>query len=416
MRERCADFTARRIASALAVADGAARPAYVESGGDLVRRARPRLDRVTLGEGRSVLANGAVTREDRAMTYVYDFSDGNKDQKDLLGGKGANLAEMTNLGLPVPPGFTISTEACRAYLEAGDVPDGLDGEIDERLRALEEAMGRRLGDPADPLLVSVRSGAKFSMPGMMETVLNVGLNDESVRGLAAQSDDERFAMDSYRRLLQMFGATVLGIESEVFARALDKLKKDRGTESDTDLGVDDLRELVETFKRAISEHTGRDFPQDPREQLDLAMRAVFDSWNTERAVLYRRQERIEEGLGTAVNVQAMVFGNRGDDSGLRGRLHPRPRLGQPGRVRRLPPERPGRGRRRGHPQHGLAGRHGEDRQDVARRAARRSCRPSRSTTATCATSSSPSSAASSGCSRPGSASAPPRRRSGSVAT
>ena len=150
---------------------------------------------------------------------------------------------------------------------------------------------------------------------MMETVLNVGLNDESVRGLAEQSSDERFAMDSYRRLLQMFGATVLGIESEVFAKALDRLKKDRGTESDTDLGVDDLRGLVDTFKQAIEEHAGRGFPQDPREQLDLAMRAVFDSWNTERAVLYRRQERIAEGMGTAVNVQAMVFGNRGDDSG-----------------------------------------------------------------------------------------------------
>ena len=249
------------------------------------------------------------------MTYVYDFTQGDKDQKDLLGGKGANLAEMTNLGLPVPPGFTVSTAACRAYLDVGDVPDGLDGEIDEHLRGLEDSMGRRLGDAADPLLVSVRSGAKFSMPGMMETVLNVGLNDDSVRGLAEQSRDERFAMDSYRRLLQMFGATVLGIDSEVFSRALDKLKKDRGTESDTDLGADDLRELVETFKGSISEHAGRDFPQDPREQLDLAMRAVFDSWNTERAVLYRRQERIEEGLGTAVNVQAMVFGNLGDDSG-----------------------------------------------------------------------------------------------------
>ncbi len=249
------------------------------------------------------------------MTYVYDFSYGDKDQKDLLGGKGANLAEMTNLGLPVPPGFTISTEACRAYLEAGDVPDGLDAEIGEHLHTLEEAMGRRLGDAGDPLLVSVRSGAKFSMPGMMETVLNVGLNDESVQGLATQSNDERFAMDSYRRLLQMFGATVLGIESEVFSKALDKLKKNRGTESDTDLGVDDLRELVDSFKKSIAEHAGRDFPQDPREQLDLAMRAVFDSWNTERAVLYRRQERIEEGLGTAVNVQAMVFGNLGDDSG-----------------------------------------------------------------------------------------------------
>ena len=249
------------------------------------------------------------------MTYVYDFTEGDKDQKDLLGGKGANLAEMTNLGLPVPPGFTISTEACRAYLEVGDLPDGLTGEIDEHLAALEKEMGRRLGEPADPLLVSVRSGAAVSMPGMMETVLNVGLNDESVRGLAEQSDDERFAMDSYRRLLQMFGATVLGIDSEVFAKALDRLKKDRGTESDTGLGFDDLRGLVDTFKKAIQEHAGRDFPQDPREQLALAMRAVFDSWNTERAVLYRRQERIAEGMGTAVNVQAMVFGNRGDDSG-----------------------------------------------------------------------------------------------------
>ena len=249
------------------------------------------------------------------MSYVYDFHEGSKDQKDLLGGKGANLAEMTNLGLPVPPGFTISTRACRAYLEKGDVPDGLAEEIDAHLRTLEEAMGRRLGEAEDPLLVSVRSGAKFSMPGMMETVLNIGLNDHSVRGLAEQSQDERFAMDSYRRLLQMFGATVLGIDSEIFARALDRMKKDRGTESDTDLGTDDLRELVETFQQLIKEHSGREFPQDPREQLDLAVRAVFDSWNTERAVLYRRQERIEEGLGTAVNVQAMVFGNRGDDSG-----------------------------------------------------------------------------------------------------
>src|SRR3954467_5778538 len=154
------------------------------------------------------------------MTYVYDFTEGSKDQKDLLGGKGANLAEMTNLGLPVPPGFTISTEACRAYLEAGDLPDGLSDEIDGHGQSLEDAMGRRLGDPHDPLLVSVRSGAAISMPGMMETVLNVGLNDESVRGLAEQSHDERFALDSYRRLLQMFGSTVLGIEADVFSQAL----------------------------------------------------------------------------------------------------------------------------------------------------------------------------------------------------
>ncbi|HET6666349.1 MAG TPA: PEP/pyruvate-binding domain-containing protein, partial [Intrasporangium sp.] len=248
-------------------------------------------------------------------SYVFDFAQGNRDQRDLLGGKGANLAEMTNLGLPVPPGFTITTEACRAYLEQSREPDGLADEISTHLAALEEAMGRRLGDPADPLLVSVRSGAKFSMPGMMETVLNIGLNDESVQGLGAQSEDDRFATDSYRRLLQMFGSTVLGIEGEVFAHELDELKKSRGTTEDTDLGVEDLRELVATYKKLIEEHAGRPFPQDPREQMDLAVRAVFDSWNTERAVLYRRQEQIPEDLGTAVNIQAMVFGNRGLTSG-----------------------------------------------------------------------------------------------------
>ncbi|GGD29477.1 pyruvate, phosphate dikinase [Nocardioides daphniae] len=249
------------------------------------------------------------------MTWVTDFAAGNKDQKDLLGGKGANLAEMTNLGLPVPPGFTISTEACRAYLAEGGDPEGLQDEIAEQLAALETAMGRRLGDEADPLLVSVRSGAKFSMPGMMETVLNVGLNDASVRGLAARSNDERFAYDSYRRLVQMFGGTVMGVESEHFHDALDALKTERGTEADLDLDADDLRGLVETFKAIIREHTGHDFPQDPRQQLDQAIHAVFNSWNTDRAVLYRRQERIPEDLGTAVNVQAMVFGNGGMTSG-----------------------------------------------------------------------------------------------------
>ncbi len=250
------------------------------------------------------------------MTYVYDFSEGSKDQKDLLGGKGANLAEMTNLGLPVPPGFTISTEACRAYLETGGMPDGLDDEVSDHLARLEDKMGKRLGDADDPLLVSVRSGAKFSMPGMMETVLNVGLNDRSVQGLAAKAGgDERFAFDSYRRLLQMFGSTVLGIEPHVFHEALDGLKEDRGVKNDVDLTVDDLRGLVTTYKDRIREHTGRDFPQEPREQLDMAMRAVFDSWNTDRAVLYRRQERIPSDLGTAVNICSMVFGNGGEDSG-----------------------------------------------------------------------------------------------------
>ncbi len=254
---------------------------------------------------------------DRLMTkYVYDFSEGSKDQKDLLGGKGANLAEMSNLGLPVPPGFTISTDACRAYLADGTEPDGLAAEIDEHLAALERERGKRLGQADDPLLVSVRSGAKFSMPGMMETVLNVGLNDESVAGLAAQAGgDERFAYDSYRRLLAMFGATVLGIDASVFHEALEDLKNDRGTKNDLDLGVDDIRELVATYKQQILDHTGSDFPQDPRVQLDMAVRAVFDSWNTERAVLYRRQERIPADLGTAVNIVTMVFGNCGMDSG-----------------------------------------------------------------------------------------------------
>lgn len=249
-------------------------------------------------------------------TYVYDFSEGSKDQKDLLGGKGANLAEMTRLGLPVPPGFTISTDACRAYLEAGHEPDGLADEVSAHLAALEKTMGKRLGDAEDPLLVSVRSGAKFSMPGMMDTVLNIGLNDKSVHGLAATvGGDERFAFDSYRRLLQMFGSTVLGIESKLFHDKLDALKHERGVSNDVELTAEDLAGLVTAYQALVREHTGHDFPQDPREQLDMAVRAVFESWNTERAVLYRRQERIPSDLGTAVNVCTMVFGNVGDDSG-----------------------------------------------------------------------------------------------------
>jgi pyruvate, orthophosphate dikinase len=247
--------------------------------------------------------------------FVYDFTEGNKDLKDLLGGKGANLAEMTNIGLPVPPGFTITTDACRHYLAEGVTPDGLDDEVSRHLKALEETMGRRLGDPADPLLVSVRSGAKFSMPGMMDTVLNVGLSDESVDGLAAQSGNERFAWDAYRRLIQMFGKTVLGIDGEHFEHALDAAKQEKGASSDTQLDAEELKQLTATFKDLVHKHAGREFPQDPREQMDLAVRAVFDSWNSDRAVLYRRQERIPGDLGTAVSVVAMVFGNLGDDSG-----------------------------------------------------------------------------------------------------
>jgi pyruvate, orthophosphate dikinase len=248
--------------------------------------------------------------------YVYDFAEGNRDLKDLLGGKGANLAEMTNLGLPVPPGFVITTEACKAYLDTGSTPAPLADEVSSHLDALEQAMGKKLGDPADPLLVSVRSGAKFSMPGMMETVLNIGLNDRSVVGLAAQAGgNERFAWDSYRRLIQMFGKTVLGIEGEHFEEALDAAKEAKGTKNDLDLDAADLRGVVDAYKNIVTEHAGRDFPQQPREQMDLAVRAVFDSWNAPRAILYRRQERIPADLGTAVNVVAMVFGNLGMDSG-----------------------------------------------------------------------------------------------------
>jgi pyruvate, orthophosphate dikinase len=246
---------------------------------------------------------------------VYDFTEGNKDLRDLLGGKGANLAEMTNLGLPVPPGFIITTDACRYYLAEGRVPDGLAAEVSEHLAQLEAKIGRRLGDHADPLLVSVRSGAKFSMPGMMETVLNIGLSDESVHGLAKQAGSERFAWDSYRRLIQMFGKTVLDIDGEHFEHAIDEAKKAKGTTNDLDLDAGDLQKLVDEFKNIVRDKTGRDFPQDPREQMDLAVMAVFNSWNADRAILYRRQERIPADLGTAVNIVAMVFGNLGMDSG-----------------------------------------------------------------------------------------------------
>jgi len=247
--------------------------------------------------------------------FVYDFTEGNRDLKDLLGGKGANLAEMTNLGLPVPPGFTITTDACRYYLAEGAVPDGLDDEVTRHLRDLESTMGRKLGDADDPLLVSVRSGAKFSMPGMMDTVLNVGLSDQSVDGLAKQSGNERFAWDAYRRLIQMFGKTVLDIDGGHFERAIDDAKKAKGTTSDTQLDAEDLKALTAAYKEIVKQQAGREFPQDPREQMNLAVMAVFNSWNSDRAVLYRRQERIPSDLGTAVSVVAMVFGNLGDDSG-----------------------------------------------------------------------------------------------------
>ncbi|WP_040893480.1 pyruvate, phosphate dikinase [Streptomyces griseoaurantiacus] len=264
------------------------------------------------------------------VKFVYDFTEGNKDLKDLLGGKGANLAEMTNLGLPVPPGFTITTEACKVYLDSGEAPAALRDEVSAHLDALERRMGKKLGQADDPLLVSVRSGAKFSMPGMMDTVLNIGLSDASVKGLAKQAGDERFAWDSYRRLIQMFGKTVLDVDGDLFEDALEAAKAAKKVEVDTKLEAADLKKLVTTFKKIVKKEAGRDFPQDPRAQMDLAIRAVFDSWNTERAKLYRRQERIPHDLGTAVNVCSMVFGNLGPDSGTGVAFTRDPASGQQG--------------------------------------------------------------------------------------
>ncbi|HYZ76432.1 MAG TPA: pyruvate, phosphate dikinase [Gaiellaceae bacterium] len=251
-----------------------------------------------------------------AKRYVYDFDEPADGGKELLGGKGAGLAEMTQLGVPVPAGFTVTTEACRAYMASGNqLPDGLEEEIEEHLAALEEDTSKRFGDAEDPLLVSVRSGAAVSMPGMMDTILNLGLNDEAVQGLAGRTGNARFAHDSYRRLIQMYGEVVDDIDAHRFEQALTDLKAARGASQDVDLTAEDLAELIETFKRIYREGTGSDFAPDAREQLRRAVRAVFDSWDTPRAQVYRRAHHIPDDLGTAVNVVQMVFGNKGDDSG-----------------------------------------------------------------------------------------------------
>ncbi|WP_016823460.1 pyruvate, phosphate dikinase [Streptomyces viridosporus] len=264
------------------------------------------------------------------VRYVYDFQEGGRDMADLLGGKGANLAEMTRLGLPVPPGFTVSTEACRVYLATGAEPEGLSREVSRHLAALEDSAGRRLGQADDPLLLSVRSGAQVSMPGMMETVLDIGLNDDSVPGLAGVSGNERFAWDSYRRLVQMFGSTVMGVDAALFEDALTLLKEERGAPDDVHLDAGDLARLVETYKDLIRRETGESFPQSPAEQLQRAILAVFESWNGERARLYRRREHIPDDLGTAVTVQRMVFGNLGHDSGSGVAFTRDPATGRPG--------------------------------------------------------------------------------------
>jgi len=249
------------------------------------------------------------------LKYVYDFREGDRTMVDLLGGKGANLAEMTKMGLSVPPGFTITTEACNEYLLMGTMPRSLESQVETHLAAIESRSRRYFGDKNDPLLVSVRSGAKYSMPGMMETVLNIGLNDETLIGLAKVTGNERFAWDSYRRLIQMFGKTVLGIESQHFEEKLEKQKERSGVTSDLELSTTDLQAIVSEFKEIIREQNGHEFPQDLNKQLSMSIEAVFNSWNTDRAKLYRRQERISDDLGTAVSVCTMVFGNRGDRSG-----------------------------------------------------------------------------------------------------
>jgi pyruvate, orthophosphate dikinase len=263
--------------------------------------------------------------------FVYSFAEGSDVGRELLGGKGAGLAEMTALGIPVPAGFTVTTEACVEYMRRGrELPSGLTEEVQGHLRALEETTGKRFGDPEDPLLVSVRSGAAVSMPGMMDTILNLGLNDEAVEGLARSTGNARFAYDAYRRLVQMYGEVVDGIEAHRFEDALAELKRERGAAQDVDLSADDLRELVFRFKTIYREGTGRDFAQDPRDQLERAVRAVFDSWDTPRAQVYRRVNAIPDDLGTAVNVVQMVFGNRGETSGTGVCFTRDPSTGEPG--------------------------------------------------------------------------------------
>jgi pyruvate,orthophosphate dikinase len=249
-------------------------------------------------------------------TFVYLFQEGRADQKNLLGGKGANLAEMTKLGLPVPPGLTVTTEACKAYIAGrGEFPAGMMEELKLKLKAVEESVGRTFGDAENPLLVSVRSGAPVSMPGMMDTILNLGLNDATVEGLIKSTGDERFALDCYRRFIQMFSDVVLGIEHYQFENVLEEMKKKRQVQYDHQLSADDLRQIVSKYLGIVKANSHREFPQDPMEQLVLAVKAVFDSWNNQRAIVYRKINKIPDDLGTAVNVQAMVFGNMGDDCG-----------------------------------------------------------------------------------------------------
>src|SRR5256714_6855906 len=269
--------------------------------------------------------------------WVYLFSEGSKDMRDLLGGKGAGVAEMTRAGMPVPPGFTITTEACRAYYSGGrQVPEGLWQQAEAALAQVEEQTGKGLGDPQNPLLVSVRSGAKFSMPGMMDTVLNLGLNAQTLEGLQALTGDERFALDAYRRFVQMFGKIVKGIDGDVFEEALTEAKEKAGVKTDPELSPDQLRDVVTEFKRIYREHTGEDFPEDPAAQLRAAVEAVFSSWNTDRAIAYRRMGKIPHDLGTAGHGPIDAVRNMGDRAGARVGVSPHPINRGPGQVRGHP--------------------------------------------------------------------------------
>ncbi len=266
------------------------------------------------------------------MKYVYLFKEGNADMRNLLGGKGANLAEMTNLGLPIPQGFTVTTEACTEYYNAGKkISKEIEDQIFKALKELEKIQGKKFGDTSDPLLVSVRSGARASMPGMMDTILNLGLNDEAVEGFAKKTDNPRFAYDSYRRFIQMYSDVVMEVPKSYFEKIIDELKEEKGIHYDTELTVDDLKELVNRFKKVYKDNMkGEDFPQDPKEQLLGAVKAVFRSWDNPRAIVYRRMNDIPSSWGTAVNVQSMVFGNMGDTSGTGVAFTRNPSTGEKG--------------------------------------------------------------------------------------
>jgi pyruvate, orthophosphate dikinase len=257
-----------------------------------------------------------TTTQGTGTKWVWLFREGNATLRDLLGGKGAGLAEMTNAGLPVPPGFTITTEACNAYYASGQTfPSGMWDQALAALKDVESATDKQFGDAANPLLVSVRSGAKFSMPGMMDTILNLGLNDTTVEGLAANTSNPRFAYDSYRRFIQMYGNVVQDIDKDAFEHALGALKQQAGVQTDPELTPEQLKTLIGEYKAIVKRETGKDFPSSPLDQLKGAVEAVFSSWNNDRAIVYRRREKISDALGTAVNIQTMVFGNMGPDSG-----------------------------------------------------------------------------------------------------